>query len=260
VKGTTLFSCTMRQTLLVLLSVFCVGNIFAQRNVRDSTLNFFSVGIFGGVQQPFADLNERFGAGGIAGGSISYKTKSNLTFEIQTGFLFSNRVKEDTILKPLLTTQGGLINREGEFSDVFIYQRGILISGKVGKVIRVGKANANSGLHLMAGGGYMQHRIFINEASELVPQLVGDYKKGYDRYTNGFMLSQSIGYSFYSNYKLVNFYVGLEVSQGFTQNRRAINFDTGLAKTEPRVDILSSLIVKWYFPVYKRQAKEFYFY
>ena len=71
-KGTTLFSCTMRQTLLVLLSVFCVGNIFAQRNVRDSTLNFFSVGIFGGVQQPFADLNERFGAGGIAGGADAY--------------------------------------------------------------------------------------------------------------------------------------------------------------------------------------------
>ncbi|GAB5538712.1 MAG: hypothetical protein Salg2KO_08150 [Salibacteraceae bacterium] len=235
-------------------------SVYAQRNVRDSTLSYFIVGVHGGAHVPFMDLQERFGFGGLVGAKISYKTKKNWTLGVYSSFLFGNRVKEDTILKPLLTRQGDLINRDGEFADVFISQRGMLIGGEIGKIIRVGKANANSGLHLAVGAGFMQHKIFINQASERVPQLVGEYKKGYDRLTNGFMLSQSIGYSFFSNYRLVNFYVGLEIYEGFTQNRRTLNYDTGLRDNRQRLDIMSSVVLRWYFPVYKRQAKEFYFY
>jgi len=106
----------------------------------------------------------------------------------------------------------------------------------------------------------MQHKIKIIEVAEQVPQLLGEYKKGYDHLTYGFTLSQSIGYQHFSNYRLLNFYVGAEFYEGFTQNRRSINFNTKSADPTQRLDVLATLVLRWYFPLYKRQASDFYFY
>ena len=245
--------------LLVFL-FFLSNNGICQRSVKDSTLAFVSLGANLGLQTPFADLSDRFGYGGLVGGELMLKTKSNLTFEGQYGFFFGNKVKEDTILKPLLTSQNFLINREGEPADVFLNERGFLINGKVGKIFPVIGPNPNSGLHLAVGAGFMQHKIRILEQSQKVPQLLGEYIKGYDRLTNGFMLSQSVGYSHFSNYKLVNYYIGFEIHEAFTQNRRSLNYDTGIKDDHNRLDIMGSILLRWYFPMYKRQPQEFYFY
>lgn len=245
------------------IALFFLVNPFdgqCQRNVRDSTLSFVSLGANIGLQTPFADLAERFGYGGIVGGELMLKTKSNFTYEGQYGFFFGNRVKEDTILKPLLTSQNFIINREGEPADVFIHERGFIINAKFGKIFTVIGPNVNSGLHLALGAGFMQHKIRIQEQSQKVPQLQGEYIKGYDRLSNGAMISQSIGYSHFSNYKLINYYIGFELHEAFTQNRRSINYDTGKRDSQNRIDIMGSVIFRWYFPMYKRQPQEFYFY
>ena len=106
----------------------------------------------------------------------------------------------------------------------------------------------------------IQHKIKITEATQKAPQLLGDYSKGYDRLSNGLLLSQAIGYSHFSNFKLINYYLGIEFSQGFTQNRRTINFDTGISDPRQRVDVFASVVFRWYFPIYKRQPQHFYFF
>lgn len=243
-----------------LFTVVSLTDLHAQRNVRDSTLSFVSLGANIGMQHPFADMAERFGYGGLVGAQLMYKTRSNWTFDVNYGFLFGNQVKEDTILKPILTSQNYLISREGEPVDVFLSERGFLIYGRVGKIFSIGKANVNSGVHINLGAGFIQHKIKITEATQKAPQLLGDYSKGYDRLSNGLMLSQAIGYSHFSNFKLINYYLGIEFSQGFTQNRRTINFDTGISDPRQRVDVFASVVFRWYFPIYKRQPQDFYFF
>ncbi|MCK6649378.1 MAG: hypothetical protein L6Q66_06965, partial [Bacteroidia bacterium] len=93
-----------------------------------------------------------------------------------------------------------------------------------------------------------------------IPQLDSDYKKGYDRLTNGFLLSQNLGYLYLSNNRIANFYIGFECMQGFTQNRRSYNFDQMKQDTEKRVDILYGGKVSWILPLYKKAPKEFYTY
>ena len=251
---------TMRWILPCLIALLFGGQSFGQRSVRDSTLSFASLGAHVGMQYPFANLSERFGYGGIAGAELMIKKKKNFTIELEYGYIFGSRVKEDTILQPLLTSQNFIVNREGEPADVFLAQRGFITYLKVGKIFPVFKANPNSGIHATVGFGYMQHKINITEASQKVPQLIGDYLKGYDRFTNGFLASQSFGYSHFSDYKLVNYYIGVEFVEGFTQNRRAINFDTGVNDPTKRMDVMGSMVFRWYFPIYKRQPQEFYFY
>lgn len=245
---------------LVLVLVALYGQSMAQRNVRDSTLSFVSLGANIGFQYPFADLAKRFGYGGLVGGQLMWKTKSNFTFDVNYGFLFGNRVKEDTILKPIMTSQNYVISREGEPVDVFLSERGFLIYGRVGRIFRIGNANINSGLHVNIGAGFLQHKIKITEASQKAPQLLGDYLKGYDRLSNGIMVTQAIGYSHFSDYKLINYYIGVEFYEGITQNRRTVNFDTGKPENNQRLDLFGNVVFRWYFPVYKRQPQDFYFY
>ncbi|MEX2596987.1 MAG: hypothetical protein WEC59_08655 [Salibacteraceae bacterium] len=233
---------------------------WGQKTIADSAINFFAISAELGLQVPFGDMADRFGAGGIAGGSIMYKSKENWTFEGNFGFLFGQNINEDTILKPLITEQNFIIGRDGNPADVLLYQRGFVATVRVGKIFPVIGPNPNSGIHLALGAGVMQHKIQIQDAFENIPQIAGEYKKGYDRLTNGFTLSQSIGYQHFSDYRFFNFYIGAEFYEGFTQNRRSLNFDTGLRDDRQRLDVVGSLVIRWYFPIYKRKPKEFYFY
>lgn len=78
----------------------------------------------------------------------------------------------------------------------------------------------------MGGVGILQHKIRIEHQDNKIPQLEGDYLKGYDRLSNGLMVHQFVGYFHMSNNRLINFFVGAEAWQGFTKNRRDLNFDT----------------------------------
>ena len=246
---------------LVFLLIFLFGQtVRAQKSIADSTIQLFAISAQLGVQQSFADLGLRFGMGGVAGGGAMFKSKQNFTLELGYGFIFGQQVKEDTVLAPLFTEQGVLIGRDGNPADVFIGQRGFLLNLKAGKIFPVIGPNDNSGIHIALGAGILQHRIRLEDQFNSVPQIAGDYKKGYDRLTNGFMTSQSLGYQHFSNYRFFNFYIGTEWYQGFTQSRRTLNFDTGVSDTSKRLDIMGTIVMKWYFPVYKRQPKEFYFY
>jgi hypothetical protein len=92
-----------------------------------------------------------------------------------------------------------------------------------------------------------------------IPQLEGEYLKGYDRLTNGLAANQFLGYFNMSNSRVVNFYIGIEAIEGWTQGRRTINFDTGMVDNEARFDMLMGLRFGWVLHLYERAANEFYY-
>jgi len=49
---------------------------------------------------------------------------------------------------------------------------------------------------------------------------------------------------------LVNFYVGFEFNQAFTQSRRSFDYDRMAVDTLKRVDLLSGVRVGWILPFY----------
>src|SRR5690606_34872644 len=107
---------------------------------------------------------------------------------------------------------------------------------------------------------FFQHKIDFEVDETVVPQLNKDYKKGYDRLTNGFMITQFVGYAFFDAKKRINLYAGFEFSQAFTQNRRPWNFDQFLQDDTKRVDLLSGFRIGWILPLYPKSTEQFFYY
>lgn len=112
----------------------------------------------------------------------------------------------------------------------------------------------------MGGAGLLQHKIRIETIGNTVPQLDKEYKKGYDRLSNGLSLHEMIGYYHFGNKHLINFYAGFEFIQAFTENRRSYNFDEMKKDETKRVDLLFGIRAGWMLPVYRRAPQKFYFY
>lgn len=205
---------------------------------------------------------DRFGTTGSLGGSLTLKTRKNWIFGIDYGFLFGKNVKEHEILDNLMTSGGFIIDEFGEPAQIDMFERGHTLFLKGGKVIpkmwgdfKLGP-NDNSGLMLLGGIGYLQHRIQITGKT---PQLTDPYLKGYDRLTNGIAVSEFVGYLFLGNKKMLNFYFGMEFIQAWTMNKRGYNFDQMAEDTEQRLDMLSGIKIGWILPLYKKVSDEFYY-
>lgn len=240
--------------LLLLLNLA----VRAQYNVRDSSIAFPTVGISATYQSPGADMAQRFGSNFAFGAVFQYKFKSNWIIGLEGRYLFSDNVKENTILDGFKTPDGNIIDGNGQFGLVLLYERGLQLNLKGGKIFPLRFLNPNSGIMFTAGAGYLQHKIWIDTPGSPIPYLEGDYAKGYDRFSNGLAVSEFLGLISFSNKKLVNFYAGIECVQGFTRNRRSMNFDTGLKDNKQRLDLLFGIHVGWMFPIYKRVADKYY--
>ena len=112
---------------------------------------------------------------------------------------------------------------------------------------------------MQTGIGFVQHKINIYERDNAIPQVRGDYKKGYDRLTNGLYIEQYAGYNHFSDNGLVNFHIGLNIMAGFTQGRREYLFDVMRKDDKSRVDILFGIRGGWYIPIFKRKSEDYYF-
>ncbi|NCG29734.1 MAG: hypothetical protein GWP27_04600 [Bacteroidetes bacterium] len=249
-----------RAIILFVLVTFFGHNSTGQKSIEDSTISVVALGAQIGLSYPLGELGLRFGYSGMTGGSLMFKTKSKWIIEPNMAILFGNQVKEDSILDPITTNTNIIIDRTGNPANVVFFERGFITSVRVGKIWSMIGPNPNCGIQTTLGVGYMQHRIRIQDESESIPQLQGNYRKGYDRFTSGLSLMQGVGYQHFSNYRFINYYIGLEIHEGFTKNRRAINFDTMESDNKLRLDVLVNLTLRWYFPMYKRQPKDFYFY
>lgn len=249
-----------RKILLIaplLLMLACAGKLSAQDAAPERLVMVYPAI---GFQVPGGDLADRFGFNSAVGPGIQLKTRSNWIFLADFNYLFGNRIREDSLIQNLLNHDGFVINDEGRVADISFFQRGFYTSFRIGKVIPVFGSNPNSGLLVNAGAGFMQHNIHIKVEDNLASALKGDYKKGYDRLTNGFSTVQFIGYMHVGKSNLANFFAGFEFVQAWTQNRRSMNFDTMQRDDRERFDSLIGFKAGWIIPFRKRAARDFYYY
>lgn len=238
----------MKIKLPLLLSIFlCLSFQTFGQNSGDAlllTINY-------GNQFPQKDLQARFGKNLSVGFNFEYMTaKQNLIFGLQSSLIFGNEVREN-VLAPLQNESGTIYNNNFFTSNVDLRQRGFYSGVYLGKLFGLLKDNKRSGIRLQLGVGLLQHKIRIQlDPNSFITELTEDGKKGYDRLTNGLALQQFIGYQHHSRNRLINFYAGFELIEGFTQNRRSINVDTGLTDTEERFDLLVGFRLGWTLPFY----------
>ena len=230
------------------------------KNVKDSVISVATVEISYAFQIPGGDLVKRYDANSAIGGGFQYKTNRNWIWGVNGMFMFGNNVKEDSLLGHISTSTGNIITNTGTYGEVYTYERGYTLTAQVSKLIPLGKTNRNTGIVLGLGGGFINHKIRIEVGDNNVYPLQGDYKKGYDRKTNGPCATASIGYRYMGNKKLVNFYVGFDFLQGFTHERRPWNFDQGKAPSQAmRNDQLYSVRIAWLLPLYRRDTNVYYY-
>jgi hypothetical protein len=224
----------------------------------DTTIAFPFLQIGYAYQNPAGDLYARFGPNSSLNTGLFYKLKNQYYFGIEGSFFFGKKVKETGMLDSIKTSTGFIITPSGELADIRFYERGFTTDLRFGKIWTSGK-KTYSGFFNEVGVGFIQHKIRIEQVGNSSPQLTGEYKKGYDRLTNGLMLSLFTGYRYFSKNKYFNAFGGVEFNLGLTENRRSINFDTMQHDATKRKDVLAGLKVGIIIPFYKRDP-EAYFY
>lgn len=233
--------------------------VFAQPNLKDSVQSMVLIGVNYKANAPAGDLADRWGFHSHIGIDGEYKFKNNLTIGLQAGFQFGNQLRDSTIFTDLYNNAGTITATSGVPANILFLMRGATGYASVGYVFNKLGNNPNSGLWVSGGVGYMMHKIRIESLFDVVPQLEGDYRKGYDKLTMGFSTRQFIGYLYQADYRLLKFYGGIEFIQGFTQNVRTYNFDTGGPEPGLRTDLSYGLKVGWIIPI-KKRTKGQYFY
>ncbi len=249
-----------RNILILLVLVFIGGKAFSQRkSLKDSVYRIPIVGLHLSGQLPGGDLANRFGPSLNVGLPVYYKTAKNIVFGIEANYFFGSTIREK-IMSNLYNVDGTITDANGNPGAIRLNERGWNIYGMVGGVINALGHNKNSGLMLMAGLGYMQHKVKIIDVGKSLPQIHGDLAKGYDRLTGGMALTEYIGYMFMSQNRIANFYVGFEFQQAFTKGLRTYQYDLMASDSQPRLDLLYGFRFGWLLPLYKKTPKDFYYY
>jgi len=218
------------------------------------------ISLNGDFDIPAADMAKRFGLSYRVGPAVFYKTRSNWIIGAKSDFILGNKIEEDGFLSNLKNSDNTYITSSGFRKNIEVYERGYTVGLQAGKIINISKKNPDNGIMLLTSAGFIQHKIHIvtRNAGDL-PQLTGDYKKGYDRLTNGLFLEQFVGFTHFANNGLVNFNIGLDVLAGFTQGRRDYWFDVQKPGNDKRLDILFGVRGGWFIPIFKRKSEEIYF-
>ena len=231
---------------------------FSQRNLKDESIFTPIFGLNYKANISGGDMAQRWGFTNTIGADIDFKLKNNLIFGVDGGFMFGNSLKDMTIFTNVINSYGTITGLSGAPADVFLYMRGMNVNANIGYVFNKLGHNANSGLWINVGVGFMAHKIRIESLYDDVVNLEGDYRKGYDKLTMGLNTKQFIGYLYQADHRFLNFYAGLEFTQGFTRNIRNYNFDTKGPENDLRLDLVHSIKVGWMIPIYQSETKEYY--
>ena len=246
--------------LIIIISYQCLESKITAQNIQDSIVFSPLIKINLAVQSPQGDLKNYFGTNTNIGCSFGFKSKKNTTLELDYNFIHSKNVKYTGTIDHLLNSQNWIISQYGEPNPYVLYHRGGQLSLDIGKIINLKRLiNPNSGIHFKTGFGIMYHKIRIENENNTVPQLSQQYLKYYDRLTFGALIKQYIGYHHMSNNKLVNYTIGIEAIEGFTQGMRDYQIDLMGPYKDKRLDIYIGIRAGWIFPVFRQTPDEFYY-
>lgn len=245
----------------VLCSITFSFSAFSQRAAADSAIGATWLGVHYGANLSGGDLAERYGFLNHVGIVAGRKTNKNYVFGLDAAFIFGNSLKLTGILDHLKDSKGNITDVNGDIAIYQLLPRGMYANGTAGKIFPVFGSNPNSGIYANIGVGFLAHKIRVETQDHVVPQIELDYRKGYDRLTTGINTSQFLGYSFMADQGIVNFYAGFYFQQGFTKNRRTINFDSPETPVSQatRLDLQYGIKACWLIPIYKRRPKDFYY-
>lgn len=232
--------------------------VFAQADVTDSCIAINFVQVHYGLQLPGADMADRFGFNSNAGTSFYMKLRNNWFFGADFCYIFGNNVK-DSLFEAIETEDHYIIDGNGTWAELFIYERGYYTTLQFGKIWNFLDPNPNSGFTTSFGVGFMQHKIRIENPENTAPQITGEYRKGYDRLSNGIALNQFIGFTLFSSQRLFSFRIGLEFTEAFTQNRRSYDYVLMAPMTGNRIDFLYGIRFDWMLPFYRGTPSQYYY-
>jgi hypothetical protein len=251
--------------LLIVLGLLCLQNSLLVAQNADSSASapkadhIWNIDGTVSIDFPLADMAKRFGTSSRIGFGIKNKTRTNWTYGAKFEFIIGKKVHEDSLLYGVKTAQGGIIGQSGDLINPGVFERGYVVGIQVGKIFSVAQANKNSGPMLLLSSGFMQHRIKLFDKDLAFPQLNGEYKKGYDRLTNGWYLEELIGYNYFSTDKLINFYAGFNLVQGFTKGRRSYLYDVKRPDDAARKDFMWGFKLGWVISIYRKESEETYY-
>lgn len=245
----------------VVIIFFTSYSLLVFSQIKDSSINIAQCEINYSFHLPGGHLAERFGYSSTIGVGLNFKHKSNIMIGVEWSYLFGPIVKNwENILNELMTSSGNIINRYGEYGTISLSERGFYAGIKLGYLIPAFSINPNSGFVVNLSSGLLQHKILIENKDNNTPPVLGDYKKGYDRLSNGLAFKEFVGYQYLDNRKMINFYFGFEFYQAFTKNRRDFNFDTMSRDDNLYNDFLYGFRVGWILPLYKQNPQKYYYY
>jgi hypothetical protein len=202
-----------------------------------------------GVQWPAADMADRYGRNFNLGSQVELlHQNSGWLAGIKGYFLFGNTVKED-VISILRGSDGEVIGNDGGPAVIFLRERGFFVGPFLGKIIPLNETRPHAGIKFQLGAGLLQHHVRIQDDTRTVVQLSGDYRKGYDRLSNGLAAFGFLGYQHLDPKKRINFLAGFDVTAGNTMSRR--DFDFNLMKKDDfrRTDVLVGFRVGWILPI-----------
>lgn len=250
-----------KKIYILLFSLLSITVAKAQND--DTKRNVWLIFAHVGGDLPDGDLKNRFGANVNFGAGCMLKTKKNWLLNVEGGYLFGNTLRENT-LQTALTKDGFILANDGELAVIRVFQRGVRLPIlRVGRMfpIKLISANEHSGIFVLTGCTFLKHWIHIQDMSRNTAYFRDDYKKGYDRMTNGLGFSESIGYMYLDQKKLVNFYVAADFTQAFTTSRATFyEYKIGQTKQKQRLDMLWGIRIGLVIPVYGRNPDDFYYY
>ncbi|NNE30599.1 MAG: hypothetical protein HKN16_13245 [Saprospiraceae bacterium] len=202
-----------------------------------------------GYQLPGGDLKEDFGDSFQAGFNLDFVSKQNLILGLQSNFFFGNQVKKDA-LASLRGPDGLIASPDGFLAEINGKERGQYYGAHVGKLFPISKSQ-RAGVRVTLGGGYLLHKIRLQEDFQVtIPQIQGEYKKGYDNLHAGFTLTGFLGYQYLAKDGLINFLGGVELNQAFTSPQRTWNFGENAPNEGNRNDQLVTFKLAWIIPFY----------
>lgn len=252
-----------RLILTVILIVSAAFNAQAQKDVFGATKaparNGFVFAVNGNFDIPAGDMADRFGLSYRLGAAIFYKTKSNWMFGPKVDFILGNKIREDSLLVNMMDANSTILNNAGQRIGVRIYEQGYMVGLQAGKIFNLSKTNADNGIMALTSVGFMQHRINVFDRDKSIPQIRGDYRKGYDRLSNGLYVEEYICYNYFAPNSMINFHIGLDITAGFTKGRRDFLYDVMHTDNASRVDILFGIRGGWYIPIFKKKSEEYFF-
>ncbi len=239
--------------------MFAQEDVFGDLHPKPKVHDGWVVGLNANYDLPGGDMAKRFGWNYRLGPSVMYKTKSNWMIGGKFDFLLGGKIKQDSLLSNIRSADGTFIDNNGIGKNVGLFERGYLVGLQAGKILSLTGTKSDNGLLVLTGVGFMQHKISIVDKDGTITQVKGDYKKGYDRLTNGIYLEQFIGYNHFADNAIINYHIGFNVVAGFTQGRRDFLFDVMRTDNSKRVDLLFGIRGGWYIPIFHRKSEEMFF-